>query len=95
MRLRPMEVFAASAIAVCCLALAIHSSTTPSTARPAPVVPVASVVVTPAPAIRPRIEVVFVLDTTGSMSGLLEGAKQKIWAIANRLASGNRIVTRN
>jgi len=29
-----------------------------------------------------------VLDTTGSMSGLLEGAKQKIWAIANRLASG-------
>lgn len=27
-------------------------------------------------------EVVFVLDTTGSMSGLIEGAKQKIWSIA-------------
>ena len=35
----------------------------------------------------PRIEVVFVLDTTGSMSGLIEGAKQKIWAIANTIAS--------
>ncbi|MEN8183036.1 MAG: hypothetical protein ABFS46_10935, partial [Myxococcota bacterium] len=35
-----------------------------------------------------RIEVVFVLDTTGSMSGLIEGAKQKIWSIANQLASG-------
>lgn len=32
------------------------------------------------------IEVVFVLDTTGSMSGLIEGAKQKIWSIANQIA---------
>lgn len=38
-----------------------------------------------APATRPakRIEVCFVLDTTGSMSGLIEGAKAKIWTIAN------------
>jgi Mg-chelatase subunit ChlD len=34
---------------------------------------------------KPRIEVCFVLDTTGSMSGLIEGAKQKIWSIANEL----------
>ena len=27
-------------------------------------------------------EVVFVLDTTGSMTGLIEGAKQKIWSLA-------------
>lgn len=33
------------------------------------------------------IEVCFVLDTTGSMSGLIEGAKQKIWSIANELIS--------
>jgi hypothetical protein len=32
---------------------------------------------------KPRIEVCFVLDTTGSMGGLIEGAKQKIWSIAN------------
>lgn len=35
----------------------------------------------------PRIDVVFVLDTTGSMSGLIEGAKAKIWSIANGIAS--------
>lgn len=34
---------------------------------------------------RPLIEVAFVLDTTGSMSGLIEGAKQKIWSIANQM----------
>src|SRR5439155_17083265 len=32
---------------------------------------------------KPKIDVCFVLDTTGSMSGLIEGAKQKIWSIAN------------
>jgi Mg-chelatase subunit ChlD len=34
---------------------------------------------------QPTIDVVFVLDTTGSMSGLIDGAKQKIWAIANQV----------
>jgi Mg-chelatase subunit ChlD len=37
--------------------------------------------------VRPRMEVVFVLDTTGSMSGMIAGAKQKVWAIANKLKS--------
>ena len=36
---------------------------------------------------RPTIEVAFVLDTTGSMGGLLDGAKKKIWSIVNRIAS--------
>jgi uncharacterized protein YegL len=36
---------------------------------------------------KPRIEVCFVLDTTGSMTGLIEGAKQKIWSIANEMVS--------
>jgi len=31
------------------------------------------------------VEVAFVLDSTGSMGGLIEGAKQKIWSIANAL----------
>jgi len=39
------------------------------------------------PAQRPRVDAVFVLDTTGSMGGLIEGAKQKIWAMANQIAS--------
>ncbi len=38
-----------------------------------------------APAARSRVEVVFVLDSTGSMGGLIEGAKQKIWSIANAI----------
>jgi Mg-chelatase subunit ChlD len=37
---------------------------------------------------KPKIEVVFCLDTTGSMGGLIEGAKQKIWSISNQIASG-------
>lgn len=36
---------------------------------------------------RAQVEVVFVLDTTGSMGGLIQAAKEKIWAIANTLAS--------
>src|SRR5437764_4492640 len=36
---------------------------------------------------KPHIEVCFVLDTTGSMGGLIEGAKQKIWSIANEMIS--------
>lgn len=31
------------------------------------------------------VEMVFVLDTTGSMGGLLDGAKQKIWGIVNEV----------
>lgn len=37
---------------------------------------------------RPRVEVVFCLDTTASMGHLLQGAKQKIWAISNRILTG-------
>lgn len=88
-----MEVLAASAIAVCCLALALHptlrSPVEPAAAPTFETVPtVVQTPTQPSAAARPRIDVVFVLDTTGSMSGLIEGAKQKIWAIANRLASG-------
>ncbi len=36
-----------------------------------------------APGAKPRVEVTFVLDSTGSMGGLIEGAKEKIWSIAN------------
>jgi uncharacterized protein YegL len=46
------------------------------------------IVEAPASKMRPRIEVAFVLDTTGSMSGLIEGAKQKIWSVANQMADG-------
>jgi hypothetical protein len=35
---------------------------------------------------KPTVEVAFVLDTTGSMGGLIEGAKRKIWSIATAIA---------
>jgi hypothetical protein len=38
---------------------------------------------------RPTVEVAFVLDTTGSMGGLIEGAKRKIWSIATAIVDAN------
>jgi hypothetical protein len=59
----------------------------PPAADPAP--PVAPPVpIAKAPAQRPQVELVFALDTTGSMSGLIEGAKQKIWSLASFVAQG-------
>lgn len=63
---------AVAALAFTCAALA-NDDAKPETSKPA--------------AVKPRIEVCFVLDTTGSMSGLIEGAKQKIWAIANQMVA--------
>lgn len=40
------------------------------------------------PAEWPQIEVVFAVDTTGSMGSLIEGAKEKIWSIASEIARG-------
>jgi Mg-chelatase subunit ChlD len=40
----------------------------------------------PEPIRKPKVEVVFCLDTTGSMGGLIDGAKAKIWAICNQIA---------
>ena len=34
---------------------------------------------------KPKVEIVFAIDTTGSMGGLIDGAKRKIWAIANEV----------
>lgn len=53
----------------------------PVAAPPAPPAP-------PAAQARPRVELVFALDTTGSMSGLIEGAKRKIWSLASFVAQG-------
>ena len=36
---------------------------------------------------KPKVDLVFVLDTTGSMSGLIQTAKDKIWSIATTMAS--------
>jgi hypothetical protein len=37
------------------------------------------------PVNKPRVELVFALDTTGSMGGLIDGAKRKIWFIVDEV----------
>ncbi|GMU44207.1 MAG: VWA domain-containing protein [Xanthomonadales bacterium] len=57
---------------------------------PAPVAPVAAIgppATIPANGQRPLVEVVFALDTTGSMGGLIDAAKENIWSIARTMAS--------
>lgn len=39
---------------------------------------------------QPIIEAVFVLDTTGSMGGLIDAAKEKIWSIASTMATAQQ-----
>ena len=78
-------------IAVVLLALAtliVARAWSESRVQPTPTLPPV-VPVQPIAVGATRIEVAFVLDTTGSMSGLIEGAKSKIWSIASQLA-GNQ-----
>ena len=72
-------------IALLTLALAVSAPvvSAPAVSRPA----VSAAPVRPA-ATGPRIEVAFVLDTTGSMGGLIDGAKRRIWSIARRIGEG-------
>ncbi|TBW33882.1 VWA domain-containing protein [Siculibacillus lacustris] len=59
-----------------------HAETAPGQATAATRPSGTSVAVLGEPA---RVEVAFVLDTTGSMTGLIDGAKRKIWAIADEI----------
>lgn len=88
------EILAASAIGISAVALVLanpfNAQSKPARSKPAtPPVAQTAGPSGPVQAVGPRIQVVFALDTTGSMGGLIQGAKQKIWSIANQLASGN------
>jgi hypothetical protein len=41
----------------------------------------------PKPVEVPQVEVVFALDTTSSMTGLIDGAKRKIWSLVNFIST--------
>ena len=60
---------------------AIFASQAAETVAPAPPPPPAKE--SAQPATKPAVDVVFVLDSTGSMGKLIAGAKEKIWSIAN------------
>jgi hypothetical protein len=55
-------------------------------AAPPPVARASAPAAPSAQTTRPKVDLVFALDTTGSMSGLIEGAKMKIWSIASFVA---------
>ena len=61
---------------------------TPPTVAPTPPPPVEPVVQAPPEPETPEIEVVFALDTTSSMTGLIDGAKRKIWSLVGFISSG-------
>ncbi|MGV3663643.1 MAG: vWA domain-containing protein [Prosthecobacter sp.] len=78
-------IVAVSALATS-LALTVLAKETPPPLPAAATTPVVETTTQPKPS-QKTVEVCFVLDTTGSMGGLIEGAKQKIWAIANDIVS--------
>jgi len=75
------------------IALALFAFTTATVALLPAYQSVGSITPSDPPFINPlaneqsRIDVVFVLDTTGSMSGLIQAAREKIWSIATTMAS--------
>ncbi len=78
-----ISIFAATAATVAFFPAAkqaiANPTNTPPIIDPAVLMPVANE--------HPKIEVVFVLDTTGSMGDLIHAAKEKIWSIASTMAS--------
>jgi hypothetical protein len=71
----------------------IQPATTPSNLPAPPIMPpLGGPPVLAVPELNSRdVEVVFCIDTTGSMGALLAGAKSKIWAICNQIASGKPV----
>lgn len=79
------KLVALSLLAVTAVAVSFYPALHRAAAH-APVT-VAPTVVDPLSNERPRVEVAFVLDTTGSMGGLIQAAKEKIWSIASTMAA--------
>ena len=68
------------------LVLAYPMRTPKPVPTPAPIAAAAAPAAAVVASKRPKVEVVFVLDTTGSMGGLIQAAKENIWAIASSMA---------
>lgn len=93
-KLIALSLFAATAGATLLPGLQSAMAEVPPMPRPiiAPAIPQTSPAISDTDSIaqqatqKPKIEVVFVLDTTGSMSGLINAAKEKIWSIASTMA---------
>ena len=83
-----MKLFAIGLFALTAAAVAFYPEVRGVVNAPGLAPPVGQPIVqTVVPGFTPKIEVVFVLDTTGSMSDLIQAAKDKIWSIASTMAS--------
>jgi len=78
--MKPISLFAALAL---CLAASAPRALAQSAAK--------SQNIKPSPSQKASVEIAFVLDTTGSMGGLIAGAKAKIWSIVNDIASAKPV----
>jgi Mg-chelatase subunit ChlD len=90
MKTKPLAIgiFVATAATVAYFPAIQQAIATTTTMIKTPPINVNPVVIPPVVANQhPQIEVVFVLDTTGSMGGLIAAAKEKIWSIASTMAS--------
>jgi Mg-chelatase subunit ChlD len=85
-KLLAFSIFAATAVTVTFLPTLQHALAT-TTAPVVTPITLDPIDLAPGNNEHPKIEVVFVLDTTGSMSGLIDTAKEKIWSIASTMAS--------
>lgn len=78
-----------AALAIAMAFTAINAQRTTRTTRTTTTTTTTKTTTTTRPAVvndnRDTLEMVFVLDTTGSMGGLIEGAKQRIWGIINEV----------
>jgi hypothetical protein len=68
------------------VATLLIASAAPAVALADEAAPAAARVAAPSAAERPRVDVVFCIDCSGSMGGVIETAKQKVWSIVNEVA---------
>jgi len=84
------KTFAASLVATTIAVVAFYPAIRGGAALPRPTLPPPVDNVPAIPTQASRVEAVFVLDTTGSMSGLIAAAKEQIWSIARTLAQAQQ-----
>src|SRR5690606_37419911 len=89
-RILKSKTFAASLVAATIAGVAFYPAIRGGAALPPPTLPPPINNVPAIPTHAARVEAVFVLDTTGSMSGLIAAAKAQIWSIARTLAQAQQ-----
>lgn len=82
-KLFAISIFAATAATIVFFPAAKQAIANPTNSPPI----IDPMILSPIANEHPKIEVVFVLDTTGSMGELIHSAKEKIWSIASTMAS--------